>query len=268
MTLNLGLNWKDLYDSQKLMLLHQHFLDFLSKKDPELYWEFYTKKQPLADQIIPLALWIEHFIVEFFGIESQVQDNYNLHHTYRFTSHFKRNFIQRDALYTLKDAIGLDGDTILLQLSVRLGQRIDPCDEALFAQLGLTALSRKDDTTVDLFRQYAAWAYYSEEGKARHLGGFLFKKPKAILPLQRFPLQKNDQNTITACETKPRSTFDLSDKGLDVAKAVDEAFYCIKCHDRGKDTCRSGLKQMLETIEMMSLGNLCLGVLWIRKFQK
>lgn len=242
MTLNLGLDWKDLYDRQKLMLLHQHFLDFLSNNDPELYLEVYTKKQPLADHIIPLALWIEHFIVEFFGIESQAQDNYDSHDAYRFTSHFKRNFIQRDALYTHKDAIGLDGDKILQQLSVRLGQRIDPCDETLFAQLGLAALSRKDDAVVDLFRQYAAWAYYSEEGRARHVDGVLFKKPKVILPLQRFPLQKNDQNAITACATKPRSTFDLSDKGVDVAKAVDEAFYCIKCHDRGKDTCRSGFK--------------------------
>lgn len=242
MTLNLGLDWKDLYDSQKLMLLHQHFLDFLSKQDTALYWELYTKKQPLADHIIPLALEIEHFVVDLFGIEPQAQDNYDAHDTYRYTSHFKRNFIQRDALYTYKDAIGLDGDKILQQLSVRLGQQIDPCDEALFAQLGLAALSRKDDVVIDLFRRYAAWAHYSKEGNARHVDGFLFKKPEAVLPLQRFTIQKNDQNAITACTTKPRSTFDLSDEGVDVAKAVDEAFYCIKCHDRGKDTCRSGFK--------------------------
>lgn len=242
MRLNLGLDWKDLYDSQKLMLLHQHFLDFLSKKDTALYWELYTKEQPLADHIIPLALEIEHFIVDLFGIGPQAQDNYDAHDTYRFTTHFKRNFIQREALYTYKGASALDGDKILQQLSVRLGQQIDPCNEALFAQLGLAALSRKDDAVVDLFRQYAAWAHYSEEGSARHVEGFLFKKPEAILPLQRFPIQKNDQNEITACATKPRSTFDLSDEGVDVAKAVDEAFYCIKCHDRGKDTCRSGFK--------------------------
>lgn len=242
MTLNLGFDWKDLYDSQKLMLMHRYFLDLLSKKDPELYFEIYTKKQPLADHILPLAMEIEHFIVELFGIESQAQYNYDSHDTYRFTSYFKRNFIQRDALHTYKDALALDGDKILQQLSVRLGQVIDPCDEVTFAQLGLAALSRKDDTVVDLFRQYAAWAYYSKEGKARHVEGFLFKKPEAIQPQQRFPIQKNDQNVITACATKPRSTFDLSDEGVDVAKAVDEAFYCIKCHDRGKDTCRSGFE--------------------------
>lgn len=241
MRLNLGFEWRDLYDNRQLQRLHECFVGFLSQNDPELHADVYTTDQPLAQHILPLALAIEQFLVDLFGIDEHAEDIYDAHDRYRFASHFKRNFIQRDALYDYKDAKALDGDAILHQLSKRLGQKVDPRDEVTFAQLGLAALSRKDDAVVELFRQYAAWAHYSDEGRRRHSEGFLFKKPSSINPLQRFPTQRA-KNLITSPIITPRSTFGLSDEGVGVAKAVDEAFYCIKCHDREKDTCRTGFK--------------------------
>lgn len=242
MHLNFGFQWQDLYDAEKLHQLQAHFLSHLRKTDFELYAQIYEKSTSNPESyLIPLAMSIEAFIKNLFHLTPFLQAHYDAHHQYLLASHFKRNFIQRDALYIIASAENIDGDNVLAQLSARLGQVLDPLDEISFAQLGLAALSREDHVTVDLFRQYAAWAFYSEEGKKRHNNGFLFKKPAAINPYQRFPM-KHFQDAVVSCQTKPRAGFNLTDDGVETAHAVDEAFYCLKCHHRGKDTCRIGFK--------------------------
>jgi NADPH-dependent glutamate synthase beta subunit-like oxidoreductase len=184
---------------------------------------------------------VEKFIIELFDLIDHVENYYDMHHSYRLASHFKRNFIQRDAFHAYQSVDHIDGDVILDRLSKNLGQPINPTNEVSFAKLGLAALSREDSNTVELFRQYAAWAYYSEDGQKRHHDGFLFKKPSLTNPHLRFPvIEKN--GCIINPTLQGREGFDLTDKGISTEKAVDEAFYCIKCHERNKDSCRSGMK--------------------------
>src|SRR5204862_346167 len=40
-----------------------------------------------------------------------------------------------------------------------------------------------------------------------------------------------------------RDGFALTDPGTDLAGALDQANYCIWCHNQGKDSCRSGLHE-------------------------
>ena len=40
-----------------------------------------------------------------------------------------------------------------------------------------------------------------------------------------------------------REGFALTDPGTDLTGALDEAHYCIKCHNQSKDSCRTGLKE-------------------------
>lgn len=242
MALTFGFQWSDLYDSEKLSALHQHFLQHLNRSDPQLYSDVYETPPHNNRLLIPLAMAIESFVVDLFDLHETIQDYYDAHHQYRLASQFKRNFIQRDVFHAYSSAELIDGDTALLKLSRRLGQSIDPTNEVYFARLALAALSRQDEETVELFRQYSAWAYFSNEGQLRHEYGFLFKKPQLINPQQRFPIQRDLQNCITSPTIKPRTGFDVTDNGISSPHAVDEAFYCIKCHDREKDTCRTGFK--------------------------
>lgn len=242
MALKFGFQWNDLYDSEKLSALHQHFLQHLSRSDPQLYAEVYETPTHNTEFLIPLAMAIESFIVDLFELHDAVQDYYDAHHQYRLASQFKRNFIQRDVLYTYSSAELIDGDAVLLQLSKRLGQSIDPMNEVYFARLALAALSRQDEESIQLFREYSAWAFYSQAGQLRHEKGFLFQKPQPINHQERFPIQHDDRDVISSPTIKPRTGFDVTDHGITTPHAVDEAYYCIKCHDRGKDTCRTGFK--------------------------
>ena len=40
-----------------------------------------------------------------------------------------------------------------------------------------------------------------------------------------------------------REGFQLTDAGTDLTGALDQAHYCIKCHNQGKDSCSTGLKE-------------------------
>ena len=42
---------------------------------------------------------------------------------------------------------------------------------------------------------------------------------------------------------RPRDGFGLTDPGTDLAGALDQANYCIWCHNQQKDSCRSGLRE-------------------------
>ncbi len=40
-----------------------------------------------------------------------------------------------------------------------------------------------------------------------------------------------------------REGFELTDAGTDLTGALDQAHYCIKCHNQAKDSCSTGLKE-------------------------
>ena len=73
MALNFGFQWQDLYDSEKLSVLHQHFLNYLIQADPELYSEIYELKPANNDFLIPLAMAIESFILTLFKLDEIAQ---------------------------------------------------------------------------------------------------------------------------------------------------------------------------------------------------
>jgi len=81
--------------------------------------------------------------------------------------------------------------------------------------------------------RYAAWAVLTPEGKAKHRGGVLFKTPRKL----------DFMKLIPHTELRHREGFALTDHGTGLAGALDEANYCIWCHEQGKDSCSKGLKE-------------------------
>lgn len=233
---------KDLYAAEKLQQLHVTFKAYLQEADPQLYAQCYMNAvSQIQPHILPLSMAIESFVVDLFNLKANLEDVYQSHHRFRLASHFKRNFIQRDALHTYADGSQIDPNLVLATLCDALGHAVDPLNEIAFAQFGLAALSKENADVVELFRQYAAWAYYTREGQQKHQHGFLFKKPQTVDPWNRIPVE-TDGGALCAPYIQPRVGFDLTDEGVSSQHAVDEAFYCLKCHDRGKDTCRTGMK--------------------------
>jgi NADPH-dependent glutamate synthase beta subunit-like oxidoreductase/NAD(P)H-flavin reductase len=67
-----------------------------------------------------------------------------------------------------------------------------------------------------------------------HRHGVLFKAPHKLDFMKLIPVP---------VETRHREGFALTDPGTDLRGALDEANYCIWCHEQGKDSCSKGLRE-------------------------
>ena len=85
-------------------------------------------------------------------------------------------------------------------------------------------------------------------GQARHRRGLLFRVPHRLDMHHLVPVETVERDGVTMLrlpehEWRARDGFALTDPGTDLAGALDQANYCIWCHNQGKDSCRSGLHE-------------------------
>jgi len=99
---------------------------------------------------------------------------------------------------------------------------------------------------VDLALRYAAWALHAEAGRRRHGDGVLFQTPRKIDPerLLHHGIRSEEYGVVSYAidplHLRRRDGFALTDTGTDLVGALDEASYCIWCHNQGKDSCSKG----------------------------
>src|SRR5258705_5434952 len=85
-------------------------------------------------------------------------------------------------------------------------------------------------------------------GKAAHRAGVLSKAPHKLDYQHLVPMVADAAAGYTAFAAEPahvrrRAGFKLTDHGTDLTGALDQAHYCIWCHEQGKDSCSKGLKE-------------------------
>ena len=96
--------------------------------------------------------------------------------------------------------------------------------------------------------EYAAWATLTPAGRARHKRGLLFRVPHRLDMHHLVPAETIMRHGVTMLrlpedDWRPRDGFGLTDPGTDLAGALDQANYCIWCHNQQKDSCRSGMRE-------------------------
>ncbi len=101
---------------------------------------------------------------------------------------------------------------------------------------------------IDLALRYAAWAVQTPAGKAMHKQGVLFKAPRKLDYLRLVPVETERLYDVDAWRLPPdhlrrREGFALTDAGTDLAGGLDQANYCIWCHEQQKDSCSTGLRE-------------------------
>ncbi|MDH5772948.1 MAG: FAD-dependent oxidoreductase, partial [Rhodospirillaceae bacterium] len=161
----------------------------------------------------------------------------------------KRLFVQRRALKgkTIDDAMAIDGETLGKEISKNIGGELT---ELAFAAhvMGLLDDEETNKDKIAKAADYALWATYTIKGRARHAKDVLFNEPQKI---DANNLVKTDTVEIApgveALNFAPqrlhyRDGFKLSDNGCNLTGALDEANYCVICHERGKDSCSKGLR--------------------------
>jgi NADPH-dependent glutamate synthase beta subunit-like oxidoreductase/NAD(P)H-flavin reductase len=236
MQLGFGIRFSDLYEREGLARVDRAFLAFLGEASARLRERLLAaRSRPPAgkdesDLLVALAPHVEDFLARLFGIEREARALAERHNELAPLYSVKRLFVQRRALHKVKptELEGFDSEKVRQQL---FGGAFTELEFARAVGEWLASES-ENATQLELAARYAAWATLTPAGKARHRRGVLFKAPHKLDAMRLIPVP---------VEPRHREGFALTDPGTDLAGALDEANYCIWCHEQGKDSCSKGL---------------------------
>jgi NADPH-dependent glutamate synthase beta subunit-like oxidoreductase/NAD(P)H-flavin reductase len=256
-----GLDFPDLYERHGLLRVDALFLERLAASEPALHARLVAAREAPdnlarkaeSDLLIALAPQVDAFIGWLFGIEEEVAALAGEHHALTPLYAVKRHFVQRKAMHRFKggEAEAFDGPGLAAALEERMGE---PFSELAFAR-AVTRWQEQEHEhreALDLALHYAAWAALSAAGRNKHRTGVLFKAPHKLDPNRLVPaiVEKNDAYTsfrLPGDALRRRAGFKLTDEGTDLKGALDQAHYCIWCHEQGKDSCSKGLLEKSAT---------------------
>ena len=266
LSLPYGLECAALYERDGLTKLDREFVAHLGASDVALHNRLLTArtdptaidKKAESDLIVDLAPHLEDFLGHLFGIAAEVRELQARHEVLAPLYSVKRLFVQRRATREIKEdaAVALDGAALRRALAPLIGAPADIADtragvlgwERRYAEAvsGWLADEAANAAPLRVAIEYAAWAAQSPGGKATHRCGLLFKTPHRLDMEHLVPVETIERDGVTMLrlpehDWRARAGFALTDAGTDLAGALDQANYCIWCHNQGKDSCAHGI---------------------------
>ena len=240
MQLSFGLSFEDLKTPAGIKKLDGVFLYELALNSQDLYNKLlsYRLGKISCDKeksifLIELAKYLEKFLLEdLFQIQ---HDRFakSKHEEAILIAKCKRNFVQRIALKKYKNIESIDEFNPNKFLENFSSENF----ELDFAQR-VTQLMDADPSLLADYEKYAAFAHYNNDQSV------LFKAPKKYIANSYFEFNiDEDSGAIYGVHQRARNGFSLTDKGGDLNYVIDQANYCIYCHNQGKDSCSKGLKK-------------------------
>ena len=255
--LGFGVLFEDLYSREGVVRLDDIFLSFLKDADANLAGRLgearanpqFGSAKERSELIIEIAPHVEDFVGELFGVQSEVRALAARHNALAPLFAFKRKFIQKRALsgVTKEQAIAIDGPALAAELESLFGE---PLTQLSFFEHVSRWLQNESEHAahVQTAARYAAWAALSPAGIRKHHRDVVFKAAhkldqQHLVPIEAIQLNGVTEEHFPESRWRNREGFKLTDAGMDLTEALDQAHYCIKCHHQAKDSCSSGLKE-------------------------
>src|SRR5271165_961348 len=256
LALDFGLNFEDLYSRAGLHRLDGFFLMELAGAAPDLHAQLLAARanpaaiegRPESELVIALAPHVEDFLGRLFGIACEVEALQARHNQSAPFFAFKRKFIQKRAIsgVTKEQAAAHDGAVLALELESLFHEPLT--ERSFFAHVsGWIENESAHAAGIQIALLYAAWAALAPAGIERHRGDVLFKVAHKLDPLHLVPIESVRNGSVAKLRLadqhwRYREGFELTDRGMALPGALDQANYCIKCHNQSKDSCSTGLK--------------------------
>lgn len=267
---NFGYNisFEELYSRDGLIKLDAAFVEALKLADVELHNRFVAARadrSALDDKahsqlLLDVAPHVEDFIGALFGIEKDIQAVAELHNALAPLYACKRLFVQRRAAKAVpaEQLERLSGEALLSMLPLPHAE--GEFFELAFAKVVMGWLEKEEEhkSLLELAARYAAWALLSTEGRKKHGAGILFKQPKKLDPNNLVAYETEERDGVQVLRfgkhhLRARDGFKLTDDAGPLAAALDQAHYCIFCHNQGKDSCSKGMKEKTGEVKKNSL---------------
>jgi NADPH-dependent glutamate synthase beta subunit-like oxidoreductase/NAD(P)H-flavin reductase len=253
--LGMGFSFEQLYTAGGTAAIDQAFIAHLAETDAELHNRLVTARadasaldaKEQSDLIVDAAPHVEDFIGKLFGISDEIAAMLARHNELAPIYTVKRLFVQRRAVKGVdeEEAEAIDGPAVKTELEGFFGE---PLTELSFARHVQSWLDNEThEAALDLAASYAAWATLSKAGKAAHKSAVLFRVPhklhsEHLVPIETEAIEGVMQARLPKDHHRHREGFALTDHGMDMRGSLDQANYCIWCHNQGRDSCSHGLK--------------------------
>ncbi len=256
LTLSHGLAFGDLYDRDGLARIDSAFLDHLADVDAPLHarlMEARAAPEAMAakdesELLIALGPHLEDFVADLFNIRAARDALAAEHDRLAPVYTCKRLFVQRQAAKKVKPDVAaqLDAASLEARLEAHIGGPLTELGFAKAVTAWLDDEANHSEPLADAL-QYAGWALHTPEGRVRYGDGVLFQVPEKIDPYHLIELETEEEDGVAKYRLAParlrhREGFALTDDGTDLTGALDEANYCIWCHNQAKDSCAKGLR--------------------------
>jgi NADPH-dependent glutamate synthase beta subunit-like oxidoreductase/NAD(P)H-flavin reductase len=241
MNLHAGFVFRDLYEREGLARIDAAFLEFLGEADAALRAKLVEARatppavKAESELLVALAPHLEDFVARLFGIQAEAQALAARHEELAPLYAVKRLFVQRRAVHKVK-AEEASPDAFAFTTELDFAQRVTQW----------LADEKAHEQELEAAARYAAWAVSTPEGRAKHRAGVLFKVPAKLDFMRLVPVHTDTSAGFAKHSLehlRQRDGFALTDPGTDLAGALDQANYCIWCHEQGKDSCSKGLKE-------------------------
>jgi len=247
-----GLSFEDLYRRGGLKRIDTLFLTTLKFRNESLHGRLLAaRKDPgipapveTSDLLVDVAAHVEHFVIELFGIQTAVQEHAGKQGKLTPLYACKRQFAQRAAKSSTAEEA--DGEALTAAMETWCGK---PLNELRYARQVLKWLEDPEANAdcLDTAARYAAWAVHTRAGRRKHAQGVLFHLPHKLDFQHLVPLEVEEGDEMRVMrlpreKMRQRQGFKLTDPGTDLTGAIDQANYCIWCHQQDRDSCSKGLK--------------------------
>ncbi|MEM7123175.1 MAG: FAD-dependent oxidoreductase [Pseudomonadota bacterium] len=256
LSLAFGFSFDDLYDREGLVRLDRCFVDRLKENDAELFNRLMAaRSEPTgldskthSDLLTDLGPTVEDFVTELFGVGDELATLRGERDRLNPIYECKRIFVRRRAAKAFKpdELAAADGAELRRVVEALIGEILT---ELSFARAVMAWLDDEEANAeaLDAAARFAAWAALSDEGRHRYRKSPLFHLPEKLNPDHLVPVETVEIGGVTMLrlpehDLRRREGFALTDHGMDLEAALDHANYCIWCHNQGKDSCSTGLK--------------------------
>jgi NADPH-dependent glutamate synthase beta subunit-like oxidoreductase/NAD(P)H-flavin reductase len=252
-----GFTYADLYQPARLSHLAEEFYLALEEADRETAREFarYTaaqgagfSKREESNLLVRVAPHLGRFMARLFGVEREHQALIERARDESVIADFKKTFIQRRVRKldraavdeAVKEFTRLDAE--VEELKSRFAETSVAPDEELAVARLWRALSEGGESLDLLERWTAALPVVAPERIAHWVS---FRQPHALdyaqlVQIERPRTELSEMMTGPAAGLRRRDGFKLTDPRFSEREVLDEAHYCLYCHERDKDSCSTG----------------------------
>lgn len=237
----------DLYQAEHLPRLDAHFLHWLDARDEALGQRMraFRDGQVLApaqcsDLLIGVAKHLEDFLVHGFGVE-EARAQLRRQSVEEAPVHAFKEHCVRPIARQRRQAPAEDFETLDARLSPHLPATGDI--ELALARLWQTANQTQDDAILALISEWTYSACHTQTGQRKVQDWVSFRLPQKLDPFKLVPMRRLSGDPMERLEGtvhRQRDGFHLTDTRCNGREAMDQAHYCVYCHDHAGDRCSKG----------------------------